>query len=60
MSGIEIENILDRLEPAEALAALEPVLKKALAHLDEDSRIRFVTAIMQEGNSDKLSSMVNL
>jgi hypothetical protein len=56
----EIEKILDSMEPTEALAAMGPALKKILAHLDEDSRIRFVTSMLEETDSDKLSSMVNL
>jgi hypothetical protein len=56
----EIEQIVDGLEPAEVLAALAPIIKKNLAHLDEEARTGFVTSILDESNGDKLSSMVNL
>jgi hypothetical protein len=56
----EIEKIMESMEPTEALTALAPALKKILAHLDEDSRVQFVTGLLDEGDSDKVSSMVNL
>jgi len=56
----KIEEILDRLEPTEALAALTPGLKKTLAHLDEEARVGFVTDMIEEPGSDKVASMVNL
>jgi len=56
----EIAEILERLEPAEALAALTPALKKILDHLDEETRVGFVTAMIEEPGEDKLSSIVHL
>ncbi len=56
----ELQQILETMEPAEALAALAPQLKKILAHLDEDARVSFVTDLIDEAGGDKISSMVDL
>ena len=57
---MDLEKILDSMEPAEALAALKPILKKTLSHLDEEAVVDFVTGLMKQADGDKLSSMVNL
>lgn len=56
----ELQNILDSLEPGEALAALAPRLREILAHLDEEARVGFVTGLIEEAGGDKVSSMVHL
>ncbi len=56
----ELQQIIEAMEPDEALTALAPQLKKILAHLDEDARINFVTDLIDEAGSDKISSMVDL
>nr|MBF0223061.1 hypothetical protein [Desulfobulbaceae bacterium] len=56
----ELQNIFGRMEPGEAVAALTPELKKILSHLDEDARVGFVTGLLEEGQRDKVSSMVHL
>jgi predicted fused transcriptional regulator/phosphomethylpyrimidine kinase len=56
----DIEQLLEQMEPAEALAKLTPVVKKNLAHLDEEARVRFVTDLIGDGGEDKIASMVNL
>jgi len=56
----ELQQILETMEPAEALAALTPQLKTILTHLDEEARVGFVTDIIDEAGSDKISSMVDL
>lgn len=56
----ELQQILDTMEPGEALRALTQPLKKILAHLDEDARVSFVTAMIDGPGRDKVSSMVNL
>jgi hypothetical protein len=55
-----IEQLVDRMEPAAALAAMKPALMKTLTHLDEETRIRFVAGMLGKEQSDKLSSMVHL
>ena len=56
----DIEQLLEQMEPAEALAKLTPAIKNILAHLDEEARIRFVTDMIGDGGEDKIASMVNL
>ena len=56
----EIEKILDRMEPGEALDQLAPALGKLLAHLDEEARVRYVARLVGENSEDKIASMVNL
>lgn len=55
-----LQHILDAMEPAEALAVLTPQLKKILSHLDEETRVDFVSGLMDGPGGDKISSMVNL
>ncbi len=55
-----LQDILDAMEPGEALATLAPHLKKNLSHLDEEAVVDFVTGLMTQADGDKLSSMVNL
>jgi F0F1-type ATP synthase delta subunit len=56
----ELQEILNPLEPVEALAALKPQLKEILSHLDEEARVDFVTGLIDEAGGDKVSSMVHL
>jgi uncharacterized tellurite resistance protein B-like protein len=56
----ELQEILDRLEPAAALSALAPALKNILTHLDEEARVKFITDMIDDPDGDKLSSMVHL
>lgn len=57
---MNLERILESMEPAEALAALKPQLKKILSDLDEDAMVEFVTGLMEQADGDKLTSMVHL
>jgi len=56
----ELQSILDSMEPGEALAALRPLLRRILSHLDEEARVGFVTGLIDEAGGDKVSSMVHL
>jgi hypothetical protein len=56
----ELQKILDTMEPAEALTALTPHLKKIFSCLDQDALISFVTGLINGPGGDKISSMVNL
>jgi hypothetical protein len=56
----ELQGILNAMEPAEALSALTPQLRKILSHLDEEARVGFVASLINETAGDKLSSMVHL
>ena len=56
----ELQDLMDRMEPAAALAALAPTLKNLLSNLDEEERVRFVTNMIDAPDGDKVSSMVHL
>ena len=56
----DIEKLLERLEPSEALTVLTPAIQQILAHLDEEARVRFVTDMIGDAGEDKIVSMVNL
>lgn len=56
----ELRQILDTLEPAEAMATLLPELKTIMAHVDEEARHRFVAEMIGGPEGDKVSSMVDL
>lgn len=56
----ELQEMLNSLEPAEALAAVAPELKKLLAHLDEEARAGFVIEMLGGGAGDKIGSLVDL
>ena len=56
----ELQQIIDRMEPEEALLELVPSVKKLLSHLNEEAKVRFVTELIGGENNDKITSMVNL
>lgn len=56
----ELQEIFNRLEPGEALAALAPELRKILAHLDEEARVGFVVGMLGGAEGDKIGSLVDL
>jgi len=56
----ELKEIIETMDPAEALAALTPQLKKILSFLDQETMINFVSGLIDGPGGDKVSSMVNL
>ncbi|EFI35638.1 hypothetical protein Dthio_PD3067 [Desulfonatronospira thiodismutans ASO3-1] len=57
------KNILDlvlNLEPEEALDAFSGALREVLSRLEDEQRVRFVLALLEKGDEDKISSMVHL
>ena len=56
----DIQQLLESMEPAEALAKLTPAIKNILAHLDEEARVGFVKDMIGDSGADKIASMVNL
>lgn len=55
-----LDDILDAMEPAEALTSLGPHLHRILTHLDEETRVDFITGLLQDAGQDKVASMVHL
>lgn len=56
----KLQQMLDTMEPAEALAKLLPMLKTLLSHLDEEARVQQVLQLLGGAGEDKIGSMVNL
>ncbi|MFZ0942843.1 MAG: hypothetical protein WB930_03630 [Syntrophobacteraceae bacterium] len=56
----DVEKVIDRMEPGEAVAEMGEALKRLLPILDEADRTRFVLSLMGDSGGDKLSSMVHL
>jgi len=56
----KLQRILEGMEPAAALAALAPELKKIMAHLDEEARVGFVIGMLGGAEGDKIGSLVDL
>lgn len=55
----EIQKIISRMEPKEALDQLMETAKKLLVHLDDRERMDFVVNMIGEAGSDKIASMVD-
>ncbi len=56
----DVEKVIDRMEPGEAVAEMGEALKRLLPILDEEDRTRFVMNLVGDSGGDKLSSMVHL
>ncbi len=56
----EIEKIINRMAPEEALAAIAAVANKLLSQISDEARLNFVVSLIGDTGSDKISSMVNL
>lgn len=56
----KIQDIIDGMEPGEALAELTAAIKGVLGHLDEEARLGFVSDLIDDSGGDKVSSLVNL
>jgi len=57
------KNILDLvqdLEPEQALDAFSGALREVLSRLEDEQRVRFVLDLLEKGDEDKISSMVHL
>lgn len=56
----ELQEIMESMEPTEALALLAPELKKLLSHLTEEARVDFVIETLGGAAGDKIGSLVDL
>nr|WP_291323226.1 hypothetical protein [Desulfonatronospira sp.] len=48
------------LEPEEVLDALSVPLREVLARLEDEQRVSFVLQLLEQGDEDKITSMVHL
>lgn len=55
-----IQNIIDEMEPREALTEISKVLKVLFSTLDDEARSEFLWDLMGETGGDKVSSLVHL
>jgi hypothetical protein len=55
----EIQKIVDRMDPEEAIAEVTPVLRKLLSVVQEEVRIEFMADLIGEAGEDKVASMVH-
>ena len=56
----KIQDIINGMEPGEALGELTAAIKGVLAHLDEEARLSFVSDLIDDSGGDKVASLVNL
>jgi hypothetical protein len=60
MSVDKIQELVKSMEPQEAASALALILKNLFPLLNEDTRVKFVTDLVDDAGDDKVSSMVHL
>lgn len=60
MSKKQIIQLLESLDPDQALAAVTGALKKIFAVLGDEARLRFLADLLGDAGRDKVSSMVHL
>lgn len=60
MSVDKIQELVNNMEPQEAVSALSFVIKGLFPLLDEDARIRFVMNLIGDSGDDKVTGLVHL
>ncbi len=60
MSMNQIQQIMDNMEPEEALTALARAAARLFPLLGEDALLKFVVALVGQAEGDKVASMVHL
>jgi hypothetical protein len=56
----EMLQIVDRMDPEEALQGIAKVLEVLFSSLGEEARSQFIWDLMGESRGDKVSSLVHL
>ncbi len=56
----EMQKMVNRMDPEEALAQIAEVLKTLFAGLEEEARSQFLWDLMGESQGDKVTSLVHL
>lgn len=59
MSADRILQLLDEMDPEEALGKISLALKKLFSHLGDDARMNFVVNLVGEAGADKVGSLVH-
>jgi hypothetical protein len=60
MSVDKIQELVNNMEPQEAVSALSFVIKDLFPLLNEDIQIKFVMDLIGDSGDDKVSSLVHL
>ena len=60
MSMSHLEQLLNRLEPEEALKEIVHLIRKLFPLLDEKAHLDFIVNLIGDVGSDKVSSLVHL
>jgi hypothetical protein len=60
MSKKQIIQLLEGMDPDQALGAVTGALKKIFAVLGDEARLRFLADLLGDAGRDKVSSMVHL
>ncbi|MBU4177353.1 MAG: hypothetical protein KKG88_03680 [Proteobacteria bacterium] len=56
----EIQTIIDRMDPEEALTAMAAVARGLFPQVSEEARLEFVVGLVGEAGADKVASLVQL
>jgi hypothetical protein len=56
----EMQRMVDRMDPEEALAGISKVLKGLFSVLGEETRSQFLWDLLGESRGDKVTSLVHL
>lgn len=55
-----IQQVIDSMDPEEALAAIAGAVKKLLSLLGHEARRQFVVNLLEDAPEDKVASLVHL
>lgn len=56
----EIQEIIDRMDPEEALIGIASVISKLFSQVSEEVRLNFVVKLIGDAGADKVASLVQL
>ncbi|HIJ91502.1 MAG: hypothetical protein OEV89_12600 [Desulfobulbaceae bacterium] len=56
----EIQKIIARMDPEEALTEMAKVASKLFPQVSEEARLHFVVGLVGEAGADKVASLVQL
>ncbi|MBN2060092.1 MAG: hypothetical protein JW882_06710 [Deltaproteobacteria bacterium] len=60
MSAEKLKQIIEQMEPGEAVSSLAIILKNLFKLLDEDDRVQFIVNLVGSAGDDKVAGMVHL
>ena len=60
MGKSKIKEMIERMDPEEAIQTIGDVVKTLFPHLDKDARLKFVMDLIGESGDEKVTSLVHL